>query len=187
MGVPPASCITCFNGDRRGLILQGIGWLFLEEERVTYLLSAKKEFPLLFPFPHWNQIHCYHCPQATLCPKKTAKQHASQWQMLASRRRVLLSQLCWPSSPQQASRLQWPRSPKVIELLVLIGTRWCDEGMRYELNCDMLREMVEGDQLCCRHRMKACQLQELVLLVDWRQTRMAYPIHRREFLLVQQL
>jgi sulfite reductase (NADPH) flavoprotein alpha-component len=30
-------------------------------------------------------------------------------------------------------------SGNVIELLVLIDTWWCDEGMRYGLNCDMLR------------------------------------------------
>lgn len=41
-------------------------------------------------------------------------------------------------------------SPSVIELLVLIDTWWCDEGMRYGLNCDMLRHMVEGDHLWCR-------------------------------------
>ena len=41
-------------------------------------------------------------------------------------------------------------SGSVIELLVLIDTWWCEEGMRYGLNCDMLRKKVEGDHLWCR-------------------------------------
>lgn len=41
-------------------------------------------------------------------------------------------------------------SGNVIELLVLIETWWCKEGMRYGLNCDMLRKTVEGDSLWCR-------------------------------------
>lgn len=41
-------------------------------------------------------------------------------------------------------------SGNVIELLVLIDTWWCDAGMRYGLNCDMLRKTVEGDHLWCR-------------------------------------
>jgi sulfite reductase alpha subunit-like flavoprotein len=41
-------------------------------------------------------------------------------------------------------------SPTVIELLVLIDTWWCDEGMRYGLNCDMLRKLHEGDHIWCR-------------------------------------
>lgn len=41
-------------------------------------------------------------------------------------------------------------SENVIELLVLIDTWWCDEGMKYGLNCDMLRKRVEGDHLWCR-------------------------------------
>jgi pyruvate dehydrogenase (NADP+) len=38
----------------------------------------------------------------------------------------------------------------VIELLVLIDTWWCDEGMRYGMNCDMLRKLHSGDRLWCR-------------------------------------
>ena len=41
-------------------------------------------------------------------------------------------------------------SPDVIELLVAINTWWCDDGMRFGLNCDMLRKTVEGEQLWCR-------------------------------------
>lgn len=37
-----------------------------------------------------------------------------------------------------------------IELLVLIDTWWCDEGMRYGLTCDMLRKLSAGDHLWCR-------------------------------------
>lgn len=41
-------------------------------------------------------------------------------------------------------------SGNVIELLVLIDTWWCDEGMRYGLNCDMLRNTLAGSFLWCR-------------------------------------
>lgn len=41
-------------------------------------------------------------------------------------------------------------SPTAIELLVLIDTWWCDEGMRYGLNCNMLRKLKAGDRLWCR-------------------------------------
>ena len=41
-------------------------------------------------------------------------------------------------------------SKTTIELLVLIDTWWCDEGMRYGLTCDMLRKMNAGDHLWCR-------------------------------------
>jgi sulfite reductase alpha subunit-like flavoprotein len=41
-------------------------------------------------------------------------------------------------------------SPTAIELLVLIDTWWCDEGMRYGLNCNMLRKFKAGDRLWCR-------------------------------------
>jgi pyruvate dehydrogenase (NADP+) len=41
-------------------------------------------------------------------------------------------------------------SPSIIELLVLIDTWWCDDGMRYGLNCDMLRKKKSGDHLWCR-------------------------------------
>lgn len=37
-----------------------------------------------------------------------------------------------------------------IELLVLIETWWCDEGMRYGLNCNMLRQLKSGDHFWCR-------------------------------------
>lgn len=37
-----------------------------------------------------------------------------------------------------------------IELLVLIETWWCDEGMRYGLNCDMMRKLKVGDHIWCR-------------------------------------
>lgn len=41
-------------------------------------------------------------------------------------------------------------SPNFIELLVLIETWWCAEGLRYGLNCSMLRNLKCGDQLWCR-------------------------------------
>ena len=41
-------------------------------------------------------------------------------------------------------------SPGVIELLVLIETWWCDEGMKVGLTCDMLRKAKAGDHLWCR-------------------------------------
>jgi len=37
-----------------------------------------------------------------------------------------------------------------IELLVLIETWWCDEGMRYGMNCNMLRQAKEGEHIWCR-------------------------------------
>lgn len=37
-----------------------------------------------------------------------------------------------------------------IELLVLIDTWWCDDGMRYGMTCDMLRKLRAGDHLWCR-------------------------------------
>ena len=37
-----------------------------------------------------------------------------------------------------------------IDLLVLIETWWCDQGMRYGLNCDMLRKLTRGDSIWCR-------------------------------------
>lgn len=40
--------------------------------------------------------------------------------------------------------------PNYIELLVLIETWWCDEGMRYGLNCNMLRKLKAGDHFWCR-------------------------------------
>ena len=41
-------------------------------------------------------------------------------------------------------------SPASIELLVLIDTWWCDEGLRYGLTCNMLRKLKSGDRLWCR-------------------------------------
>jgi sulfite reductase alpha subunit-like flavoprotein len=41
-------------------------------------------------------------------------------------------------------------SPSKIELLVLIETWWCEEGMRYGLNCRMLRKKQSGDRIWCR-------------------------------------
>lgn len=56
-----------------------------------------------------------------------------------------------PIKPRAYSIASAPEcSPNVIELLVLIDTWWCDEGMRYGLNCDMLRKKVEGDHIWCR-------------------------------------
>lgn len=37
-----------------------------------------------------------------------------------------------------------------IELLVLIETWWCDEGMRYGLTCNMWRQLRSGDHIWCR-------------------------------------
>jgi sulfite reductase alpha subunit-like flavoprotein len=56
-----------------------------------------------------------------------------------------------PIKPRAYSIASAPAvSGNVIELLVLIDTWWCDEGMRYGLNCDMLRQTVAGDHLWCR-------------------------------------
>jgi pyruvate dehydrogenase (NADP+) len=41
-------------------------------------------------------------------------------------------------------------SPFAIELLVLIDTWWCDEGIRYGLTCNMLRTLKSGDYFWCR-------------------------------------
>jgi len=41
-------------------------------------------------------------------------------------------------------------SPSYIELLVLIETWWCDEGLRYGLNCNMLRKLKSGAHFWCR-------------------------------------
>lgn len=41
-------------------------------------------------------------------------------------------------------------SKTFIELLVLIETWWCDEGMRYGLTCNMLRQLQQGDHIWCR-------------------------------------
>jgi pyruvate dehydrogenase (NADP+) len=41
-------------------------------------------------------------------------------------------------------------STSSIELLVLIDTWWCNEGMRYGLTCDMLRKLKAGDHTWCR-------------------------------------
>ena len=37
-----------------------------------------------------------------------------------------------------------------IELLVLIETWWCDEGLRFGLTCNMLRNLRVGDHIWCR-------------------------------------
>lgn len=56
--------------------------------------------------------------------------------------------------PRAYSIASSPNASKTtIELLVLIDTWWCDaEGgsMRYGLNCDMLRQIKDGDHLWCR-------------------------------------
>jgi len=41
-------------------------------------------------------------------------------------------------------------SKSYIELLILIDTWWCDEGMRYGLTCDMIRKLRAGDHIWCR-------------------------------------
>ena len=41
-------------------------------------------------------------------------------------------------------------SKGVVELLVLIETWWCDEGMRYGMTCNMLRQLKAGDHIWCR-------------------------------------
>ncbi|KAL3937475.1 MAG: hypothetical protein SGBAC_007432 [Bacillariaceae sp.] len=41
-------------------------------------------------------------------------------------------------------------SRNITELLVLIDSWWCEEGMRYGLTCDMLRKKLCGDHLWCR-------------------------------------
>lgn len=41
-------------------------------------------------------------------------------------------------------------SPSTIELLVLIDTWWCEEGTRYGMTCNMLRQLTDGDRVWCR-------------------------------------
>jgi sulfite reductase (NADPH) flavoprotein alpha-component len=41
-------------------------------------------------------------------------------------------------------------SKSIVELLVLIETWWCEEGMRYGLTCNMLRKLSSGDSIWCR-------------------------------------
>jgi len=41
-------------------------------------------------------------------------------------------------------------SKSIIELLVLIKTWWCEEGMRYGMTCDMLGQLSNGDHIWCR-------------------------------------
>lgn len=41
-------------------------------------------------------------------------------------------------------------SKSIVELLVLIETWWCEEGMRYGLTCNMLRKLRSGDNIWCR-------------------------------------
>jgi sulfite reductase alpha subunit-like flavoprotein len=41
-------------------------------------------------------------------------------------------------------------SPSVIELLVLIDTWWCDDGLKTGLTCSMLCDLKGGDHLWCR-------------------------------------
>jgi len=55
-----------------------------------------------------------------------------------------------PRAYSIASAPEVSKSKSYIELLVLIDTWWCDEGMRYGLNCDMLRKLHAGDHLWCR-------------------------------------
>lgn len=55
-----------------------------------------------------------------------------------------------------------------IELLVLIETWWCEDGMRYGLSCNMLRQMKAGDHLWCRIKagsMEAPELDQPVICV----------------------
>lgn len=56
-----------------------------------------------------------------------------------------------PIKPRAYSIASSPNASKsYIELLVLIDTWWCDEGMRYGLNCDMLQKLTSGDRIWCR-------------------------------------
>ena len=41
-------------------------------------------------------------------------------------------------------------TPNIIDLCVLIETWWCDEGMKYGLTSDMLRNLRRGDKVWCR-------------------------------------
>lgn len=41
-------------------------------------------------------------------------------------------------------------SASSIELLVLIDTWWCDDGIHYGLTCNMLRKLKSGDRFWCR-------------------------------------
>ena len=63
---------------------------------------------------------------------------------------ILLS-IIPPIKPRAYSIASAPlTNPAQMELLVLIDTWWCDEGMRYGLNCDMLRKLKSGDHIWCR-------------------------------------
>jgi sulfite reductase alpha subunit-like flavoprotein len=42
------------------------------------------------------------------------------------------------------------KSNGIIELLVLIETWWCEDGIRYGLTCDTLRKLRSGDNIWCR-------------------------------------
>lgn len=56
-----------------------------------------------------------------------------------------------PIKPRAYSIASSPNVSKTyIELLVLIDTWWCDEGMKYGLNCNMLRQLRSGDRIWCR-------------------------------------
>jgi sulfite reductase alpha subunit-like flavoprotein len=56
-----------------------------------------------------------------------------------------------PIKPRAYSIASAPLASKnIIELLVLIETWWCDEGLRYGLNCNMLRKLKSGDHIWCR-------------------------------------
>jgi pyruvate dehydrogenase (NADP+) len=57
-----------------------------------------------------------------------------------------------PMKPRAYSIASAPSvNATIIELLVLIDTWWCEEkGMRYGLNCDMLRRLQSGDHVWCR-------------------------------------
>lgn len=56
-----------------------------------------------------------------------------------------------PLKPRAYSIASAPKASKdYIELLVLIETWWCNDGMRYGLNCDMLRKLKAGDRMWCK-------------------------------------
>ena len=53
--------------------------------------------------------------------------------------------------PRAYSIASTPLASKgVVELLVLIETWWCDDGMRYGMTCNMLRQLKAGDHIWCR-------------------------------------
>jgi len=55
--------------------------------------------------------------------------------------------------PRAYSIASAPQPHKPMELLILIDTWWCEDGMKYGLTCDMIRQKQPGDFLWCRRKL----------------------------------